>query len=55
MGAGAYIVGVEPANCDGLGGRAATRAAGHLPVLEPGESRAYNITLEVVPAGETEA
>jgi hypothetical protein len=55
MGAGAYIVGVEPANCDGLGGRAATRAAGQLPVLEPGESRAYNITLEVVPAGETEA
>lgn len=48
MGAGAYVVGVEPANCDGLGGRAATRAQGGLPVLEPAESRAYRIDLAVI-------
>jgi hypothetical protein len=48
MGEGAYVVGIEPANCDGLGGRAATRAKGALPMLEPGESRAYHITLEVI-------
>ena len=48
MGKGAYVVGIEPANCKGLGGRAATRAKGWLPVLEPGESRAYHLELEVV-------
>ena len=48
MGKGAYVVGIEPANCNGLGGRAATRAKGWLPVLEPGESRAYHIDLEVI-------
>ncbi len=51
MGAGAYAVGVEPANCNGLGGRAATRAKGWLPMLEPGESRAYCIDLEVFQLG----
>ena len=48
MGEGAYVVGVEPANCKGLGGRAATREAGQLPVLAPGESRSYSMALEVV-------
>lgn len=52
MGAGAYVVGVEPANCNGLGGRAATRALGQLPVLEPGESRAYRIDVQVLPPGD---
>jgi hypothetical protein len=47
MGEGAYVVGVEPANCDGLGGRVATRELGKLPMLEPGESRDYHIDLEV--------
>jgi len=35
---GAYVLGIEPANCSVLG-RAADRAAGVLPVLEPGEER----------------
>lgn len=35
---GAYVLGVEPANCSVLG-RAADRAAGRLPVLAPGEER----------------
>lgn len=48
MGEGAYVVGVEPANCNGLGGRAATREAGQLPILAPGESRGYHIDVEVV-------
>ncbi|MBG0771593.1 MAG: aldose 1-epimerase family protein [Anaerolineaceae bacterium] len=52
MGEGAYVVGVEPANCDGINGRAITRSQGNLPILEPGEIRQYHIDLEVVPAGK---
>jgi hypothetical protein len=48
MGEGAYVVGIEPANCKGLGGRAVTRETGQLPVIEPGESRRYSIELEVI-------
>jgi hypothetical protein len=47
MGEGSYIIGIEPANCNGLGGRAATREVGGLPVLKPGESRDYHMDLEV--------
>ncbi|HEX7556762.1 MAG TPA: DUF4432 family protein, partial [Leptolinea sp.] len=47
MGEGAYIVGIEPANCNGLGGRAATRESGQLPLLKPGESCDYHMDLEV--------
>ncbi len=56
MGEGAYVVGIEPANCAGVGGRAAARAQGQLPELAAGESRDYVIDLEVVqleyPQGE---
>ncbi len=48
MGEGAYVVGVEPANSSGIGGRADARAKGDLPVLAPGESRRYAITVEAV-------
>jgi hypothetical protein len=48
MGEGAYVVGVEPANCDGLGGRSATRELRKPPMLEPGESRDYRIDIEVL-------
>jgi hypothetical protein len=48
MGEGAYVVGIEPANCDGLGGRRSTRETGELPIIEPGESRHYSIELEVI-------
>ena len=48
MGEGAYIIGVEPANCNGLGGRAATREQGQLPMLEPGESRNYLLDIEII-------
>jgi len=48
MGEGAYVVGIEPANCDGLGGRASTRERGRLFVIKPGESRHYSIGLEII-------
>jgi len=48
MGEGAYVVGVEPANCNGLGGGAAIREMNQLPMLEPGESRDYHIDVEVI-------
>jgi len=48
MGEGAYVVGVEPANSSGIGGRADARAKGDLPMLAPGETRVYAIDLEVV-------
>jgi hypothetical protein len=48
MGEGAYVVGIEPANCNGLGGRSVTAETGQLPLLEPGENRAYHIDLEII-------
>jgi hypothetical protein len=48
MGKGAYVVGIEPANCNGLAGRPTTRELGQLPMLEPGESRNYHIDVEVI-------
>ncbi|MCB0208009.1 MAG: aldose 1-epimerase family protein [Anaerolineae bacterium] len=48
MGEGAYVVGVEPANCNGIGGRTSTREMGQLPRLNPGESRRYSIALDVI-------
>jgi hypothetical protein len=40
------VLGVEPANCSVLG-RAADRAAGSLPVLEPGETRTTQLRISV--------
>jgi hypothetical protein len=48
MDEGAYVVGVEPANCNGLGGREATRELGQLLILESGESHNYQIVLEII-------
>lgn len=42
------VLGVEPANCSVLG-RAADRAAGTLPVLEPGETRTTGLRIVVEP------
>jgi hypothetical protein len=44
MGAGIYVVGLEPANCLVLG-RAAERARGTLQMLAPGESREFLVEL----------
>jgi hypothetical protein len=44
---GHYVVGLEPGNLE-LEGRLAARAAGRLPWLEPGEARAYELTLRLL-------
>jgi uncharacterized protein DUF4432 len=46
---GAYVLGIEPANCSVLG-RAADREAGRLPVLAPGEERRTSVEIRVAPA-----
>lgn len=43
---GMYVLGVEPANCLGIGGRADARKHG-LPMLEPGESVHYHVRFDV--------
>jgi len=48
MGEGLYVLGIEPANCNASGGRAAVRKQNMLPILEAGESRSYALTLEVI-------
>jgi hypothetical protein len=50
MGEGAYALGIEPTNVTELGGNAVPDRS-ELPQLAPGESRSYNITLEVVEYG----
>ncbi|NUR89992.1 MAG: aldose 1-epimerase family protein [Nonomuraea sp.] len=47
LGQGAYVLGLEPANCPVIEGRASARKAGVLPVLEPGERRDYHLAFEV--------
>jgi hypothetical protein len=42
-----YVLGLEPANTPEIGGRAAARAAGRLPRLEPGESVSYRLSFEM--------
>jgi hypothetical protein len=45
LGRSMYVLGLEPANCSVLG-RAADRAAGTLPVLEPGQRRTTELRIE---------
>jgi len=45
-GAGAHVLGIEPTNC-GVLGRDKARAQGVLPLIEPGEARTFQITLDV--------
>jgi hypothetical protein len=47
MGAGTYVVGLEPANC-AVSGRAAERAQGTLQFLPPGEDRHFAIQIGIV-------
>ncbi|WP_404448267.1 aldose 1-epimerase family protein [Microbacterium marinum] len=44
---GANVLGVEPANCAGIRGRASARAEGGLPTLGPDETRAYELRLDI--------
>jgi galactose mutarotase-like enzyme len=50
MGQGAYVVGLEPANC-GVAGRAQARAEGTLRVLQPGGSESLVVEIGVLPSG----
>lgn len=45
-GAGTHVLGIEPANCH-VEGRAAERARGTLVTLQPGETRTYELALDV--------
>jgi len=45
-GAGVHVLGIEPANCY-VEGRAAERSRGTLTILEPGETRTYELALSV--------
>ncbi len=47
MGYGSYVLGLEPGNAY-VGGRDKERAAGTLPVLQPGESRSYTVEIGVL-------
>lgn len=47
LGEGAYVLGIEPANCPVIEGRARAREAGVLPVLAPGEQREYRLVWTV--------
>ena len=51
MGAGTYVVGMEPANCSVLG-RAKEREAGTLQVLQPGETKAVTLEIGVITGSE---
>jgi hypothetical protein len=48
MGEGMYVLGIEPANCGVIQGRAIARDQGVLPLLAPGESRDYALRVEVI-------
>ncbi|MDR3261836.1 MAG: aldose 1-epimerase family protein [Tannerella sp.] len=47
MGEGAYVMGLEPCNCY-VGGRTDPRNAGLLDCLEPGETRNFDITVDLL-------
>lgn len=47
MGRGTYVLGIEPANCRGVEGRAQAREAGDLPTLAPQETRRYRLSFEL--------
>ena len=46
FGTGDYVLGLEPGNV-GVQGRATDRAAGRLPMLEPGETRTFRLEISV--------
>jgi hypothetical protein len=43
---GMYLTGLEPANC-GVMGRAQERVTGGLPMLQPGETRTFDVEVRV--------
>ncbi len=51
MGQGTYALGLEPANCPTIEGRAVAVERGTLPILKPGEERRYDIEVDVLAGG----
>ena len=47
MGEGEYVLGIEPANSSTIEGRALARQREDLPMLAPGETRLYQLEIEV--------
>ena len=54
LGERTYVVGLEPANC-WVGGRSSERKRGTLQILEPGESRNYDLEIGVLVGSEIAA
>lgn len=48
LGAGTFVMGMEPGNCATVEGRIEADRLGTLPFLEPGESRHYDLEFEVL-------
>jgi hypothetical protein len=48
LGAGTYVMGMEPANCPTIEGRMEAEKRGTLPFLEPGEQRSYAVEFRVL-------
>ncbi len=48
LGVKTYVMGIEPANCPTIGGRVQAGKIGTLPFLDPGQSRTYDLTFEVI-------
>lgn len=55
LGQGHYVLGLEPTNTDSLGGRAAARAAGVVPLLAAGDDVAYTIRIRLAQGAATPA
>lgn len=47
MGDGAYVLGIEPANSAGIGGRGDARESDDLPILQPGQTVDYELKLSL--------
>ena len=52
LGHGTYVMGMEPANCPTIQGRVEAEKRGTLPMLEPGETRDYDLRFEVLDGAE---
>ncbi len=48
LGVGTYVFAVEPANCEAIEGRISATKSGGLPMLEPGETRHYDLVFDVL-------
>lgn len=52
LGVKTYVFAIEPANCDAIGGRRSAQDRGVLPMLEPGETRRYDLVFDVLQGPE---